>query len=1557
MKSQKKQTMFAKKKKHFENNVQNERKSSTKNLSTLEDGRKLEVGDTLQLVVTYLKNKYLSMYGLISLELWDDTVSMDEDILDLPKLEEMCGDPDNPTAGEQIKYQAEYNRVSKKNEKTEELIRINEQKRSEIIGAFLLECSSELQEKIEERDPQVRMHTDLYEFKELVRTAMETNLHIINVHEIREDLEKELRGIRMMRDETIFQFKKRILTFAAKNNQAVEENKHNPDSRLLPTNESQLAKHFMDHLDKTRYGSKMDDMKSAIAMRSIQYPDTLDMAVLVVQSWVPTTYVQPKGIDDKVVFTALSGNKMTFQKQQNGQYQQINNKENKIQNGQTEKLNKDKKVKDKSPKSCYVCSQEGHNLKTCPIVLKAMKDMEPKSDKAVVEQVEKNRLPAVSAEKKNVSFTAMSKGKDLHDDDDDDSDQWTFVSFQEMICSPANMRTAFAATKGLRKLMKSGTITGLDSMSTSNIIRSSSLVVHGSTKTCAAEVVQSLAGETKINLKGEFIFTGKSGKSIPVAVNPRSICNILCQDDILKEFHHDVVMEYDEKGDKVFAGFDIQYIPGIITKYRSFGKLLLGDMADVLNMHEFTFSAVSEPTNGIKSLEVVSLNNFKKAAMVNRVVDRIMMNTRSLALCVKSGYMTNTGFSEHDIRRADQLSEIFDLAKSGEFVKAQMKIKAKASLGLTDDLVSTEVVAVADLVFDSTRTYLGVVTMPGSHLWLSRIGDQKYEATKSVDAVRPHVDKYLQFAKSRGFKVKKMASDSERSIWSMKEEIESHGIEVIQYEKGHHDGTFNNIIRNFKEKVRFLEMKWPLKRIDEIIDGQIMAAAMMYNISPTKTNLNAAPPSFIASGGIPTDYSKVFSKCGSMDFVCANTETDTNRNSTAISRAIEGVALYPVNRTGSWKVLDIETGNVVVRSDIVRCAVHRDAASKIDVIYQKENERISKKELTLKHREERMTKQTQRNQERQLKSHTTPSKGRVTKTQVEERIKPGHKPAVAHEMAGIPSRNLAQDFNFSIQMSYSCGYEKHQDEAKRVMIKELAGIDDRSTWIPVMQRDMSHAQKLKIVQGIAIIAEKYQIAEDKLETILKGRLCADGRREDVSMFLEGELAAPTVQILSLFTMMSIAATKNYHVMTFDIGQAFLNAKIENEVYVRLDKRLSDLLISINPSYKPYQSEHGTLVMRLLKALYGTKEAAKLWYNHFSGILIEYGYRKSELDKCVFHKDEEDKQRSTCMIHVDDGIVLSSDPTILAILYSKLNNTFEGKFTYSIGKVHRYLGMQIFITDGNVLFTMTEYIKDICEEYEVTGTKRVPADPDLFSIDKTLKVLDEVIRKKYHSGVAKVLFLATRIRYDILCATIFLSRRVKVATSQDWNKFINVLRYLNRTSHLGLNLGGNKRNLVELKVYADAAHAVNDNMASQTGNCISLGRGTIYAKSKDQKARAVSSYEAEMYSLSDVIPPAVWIQDFLNDAGYGDDISDSTVYEDNMSVIHSIRSGETSSDRTRHIRIRKLFTKDFIESGRFKLEYCKSNEMIADILTKPLQGELFEKLRDLLLGYTINEKEN
>ena len=75
----------------------------------------------------------------------------------------------------------------------------------------------------------------------------------------------------------------------------------------------------------------------------------------------------------------------------------------------------------------------------------------------------------------------------------------------------------------------------------------------------------------------------------------------------------------------------------------------------------------------------------------------------------------------------------------------------------------------------------------------------------------------------------------------------------------------------------------------------------------------------------------------------------------------------------------------------------------------------------------------------------------------------------------------------------------------------------------------------------------------------------------------------------------------------------------------------------------------------------------------------------------------------------------------------------------------------------------------------------------------------------------------------------------------------------------------------------------------------------------------------------------------------------------MSLIHAIHKGDISADRTRHIRIRKLFTKEFIKSGKFRLEHCPTEDMIADILTKPLQGALFQRLRDLILGYTTHAK--
>ena len=111
---------------------------------------------------------------------------------------------------------------------------------------------------------------------------------------------------------------------------------------------------------------------------------------------------------------------------------------------------------------------------------------------------------------------------------------------------------------------------------------------------------------------------------------------------------------------------------------------------------------------------------------------------------------------------------------------------------------------------------------------------------------------------------------------------------------------------------------------------------------------------------------------------------------------------------------------------------------------------------------------------------------------------------------------------------------------------------------------------------------------------------------------------------------------------------------------------------------------------------------------------------------------------------------------------------------------------------------------------------VPAGTHLLSADDTLPPAHETTRKKFHSGVHKALLLATRVRLGVLCSSTFLSRRVQVATSQDWTKLVCVLKYLSYSRLCGLSLGGDESGATQLEACADADHA---------GLLVTLGRGS------------------------------------------------------------------------------------------------------------------------------------
>lgn len=176
--------------------------------------------------------------------------------------------------------------------------------------------------------------------------------------------------------------------------------------------------------------------------------------------------------------------------------------------------------------------------------------------------------------------------------------------------------------------------------------------------------------------------------------------------------------------------------------------------------------------------------------------------------------------------------------------------------------------------------------------------------------------------------------------------------------------------------------------------------------------------------------------------------------------------------------------------------------------------------------------------------------------------------------------------------------------------------------------------------------------------------------------------------------------------------------------------------------------------------------------------------------------------------------------------------------------------------------------------------------------------------------------------------------------------MRVLKYLNSTVGLGIALHGDADTV--LRCYVDASYGVHADAKSQTGMLVTLGGGPVMVKSTKQKIVTKSSTEAELVALSDSASVVIWARDFL--VGIGEKVGPAVVYQDNQSTMALIEKGSGASDRSRHINIRYFWVKDRVASGELQVEYMATEDMLADVLTKPLQGEQFFKLRGAMLNW-------
>jgi len=154
---------------------------------------------------------------------------------------------------------------------------------------------------------------------------------------------------------------------------------------------------------------------------------------------------------------------------------------------------------------------------------------------------------------------------------------------------------------------------------------------------------------------------------------------------------------------------------------------------------------------------------------------------------------------------------------------------------------------------------------------------------------------------------------------------------------------------------------------------------------------------------------------------------------------------------------------------------------------------------------------------------------------------------------------------------------------------------------------------------------------------------------------------------------------------------------------------------------------------------------------------------------------------------------------------------------------------------------------------------------------------------------------------------------------------------------------------------DSSYAVHRNMRGQSGGGLTFGRGFPYSGSVKQKLNTRSSTELEVVAVDDFMPAILWSKNFLEAQGY--EVKQNIILQDNKSAILLERNGKASSGkRTKHLDIRYFFVTDRIQKGDVSIEWCPTEDMTGDFWTKPVQGALFKRFRDIIMGVVPHPKE-
>jgi hypothetical protein len=257
----------------------------------------------------------------------------------------------------------------------------------------------------------------------------------------------------------------------------------------------------------------------------------------------------------------------------------------------------------------------------------------------------------------------------------------------------------------------------------------------------------------------------------------------------------------------------------------------------------------------------------------------------------------------------------------------------------------------------------------------------------------------------------------------------------------------------------------------------------------------------------------------------------------------------------------------------------------------------------------------------------------------------------------------------------------------------------------------------------------------------KIRLVAKGynKKEGEDFFDTYSLVA---RLTSIQVLLSLATSYGLLVHQMDVKTAFINGKLKEEIYM---DQLDGFAV---------KGQEGR-VRKLLKSLYGIKQAPKQWHEKFDKTLTSVGFVVNEADKCVYYHFGGGEEVILCL-YVDDILIFGTSLNVIKKVKEFLSQNFEMK---DLGEANVILNIKLVREgDGEVTLLQPHYVEKVLSRFGYSDCKPAPTPYDASMIlKKNKRMMREQLR--YSQIIGSLIYLASAMRSDISFAVSKLSRYV------------------------------------------------------------------------------------------------------------------------------------------------------------------------------------------------------